>query len=160
METVLGWVFGILILLWLVGKIVASLSKAPARFKGQDRCAYCGTRLKTGPQGVGFAPACRKCGRIQPWVAQTPVPAPPTPSPEAGQVTPPPSAPPATAAPPKWADMAGIMGQAKPQLSASSEGHEVQCRSCRQTAWVSLEQSRMNLVWKCPNCGTANPFRA
>ena len=34
-------------------------------------CAYCGSRLKkTG--FLKWAPACRKCGRMQPWAEQQP----------------------------------------------------------------------------------------
>ena len=73
-----------LLVVWL-GVIL--VSKLGAVVKGQSRCAFCGSGLKpAGGRKLGYASACWRCGRTQPWATpgpgvQPPLPPPTDPSP-------------------------------------------------------------------------------
>jgi hypothetical protein len=57
----------VVVVLFLLAFVLRSVAKNAARFRGRNKCAFCGARLKWAPQQGGYAGVCRKCGRQQPW---------------------------------------------------------------------------------------------
>lgn len=65
MGTVVGVIIVVLIVLFVVGKMLNSISKSVQRMQGKDRCASCKSRIKA--VNGQYAAVCRKCGAHQPW---------------------------------------------------------------------------------------------
>ncbi len=61
-----------MIVLCIVARLARFYSKSVQKTMRRNRCQYCGVRLKTAANRIGYATTCKKCGRTQPWATPQP----------------------------------------------------------------------------------------